>query len=132
MTVFGGICMSTNPASAPDHGLTIEQSVSPDGTLTLVCRGRITQETASHFRAEVKNLASQHKFLMADLNAVHSLDSAGLGIIVTTYISAKTRGCDLMLVNLSPRIKDLLTITNLTSFLRGENAQSLPKTSVWG
>jgi len=68
---------------------------------------------------------------MADLNAVHSLDSAGLGIIVTTYISAKTRGCDLMLVNVSPRIKDLLTITNLTSFLKGENAQTLPKTSNW-
>jgi anti-anti-sigma factor len=124
--------MSTNRSSAPDHGLTIEQSVSPDGTLTLVCRGRITQETASHFRSEVKNLASQHKLLMADLSAVHSVDSTGLGILVATYISAKARGCDLMLVNVSPHIKDLLNITNLTSFLKGENAQSLPKTSIWG
>jgi anti-anti-sigma factor len=124
--------MSTNPASAPDHGLTIEQSVSPDGTVTLVCRGRITLETASDFRSEVKNLASQHKVLMADLSAVHFLDSTGLGIIVTTYISAKSRGCDLMLVNVSPHIKDLLNITNLTSFLKGENAQSLPKSSMWG
>jgi anti-anti-sigma factor len=124
--------MSTNPASAPDHTLTIEQSVSPKGTLTLVCRGRITLETASHFRSEVKNLASQHKLLLADLSAVHSVDSAGLGIIFTTYVSAKSRGCDLTLVNVHPRIKDLLNITNLTSFLRGENAQSLPKTSIWG
>jgi hypothetical protein len=59
--------MSTNPA------LTIEQSVSPDGTLTLVCRGRITQETASRFRSEVKHLASQHKILVADLSAVRDL-----------------------------------------------------------
>ena len=123
--------MSTNPASAPDHGLTIEQAVSPDGTLTLVCRGRITLETASHFRAEVKNLASQHKVLITDLSGDHSLDSTGLGMIVSTYISAKSRGCDLVLVNVSPRIKDLLNITNLTSFLRGENAQCLPKTSNW-
>jgi stage II sporulation protein AA (anti-sigma F factor antagonist) len=77
-------------------------------------------------------LASQHKVLMADLSAVHFLDSTGLGIIVTTYISAKSRGCDLMLVNVSPHIKDLLNITNLTSFLKGENAQSLPKSSMWG
>ena len=124
--------MSTNPASAPDHGLTIEQSVSPNGTLTLVCRGRITQETAPHFRSEVKNLASQHKLLLADLSAVHSVDSSGLGIIFATYISAKSLGCDLMLVNIRPHIKDLLNITNLTSFLAGENAQSLPKTSTWG
>ena len=124
--------MSTNPASAPDHGLTIEQSVSPDGTLTLVCRGRITQETVSHFRSEVKNLASQHKLLMADLSAVHFLDSTGLGILVATCISAKSLGCDLMLVNVSPRIKDLLNVTNLSSFLKGENAQSVPKTSIWG
>ena len=124
--------MSTNPASAPDHTLTIEQSVSPDGTLTLVCRGRITLETASHFRSEVKNLASQHKLLLADLSAVHYVDSAGLGSIVGTYISAKSQGCDLMLVNVNPRIKDLLNITNLTSYLKGENAQSLPKTSTWG
>jgi len=100
--------------------------------LTLVCRGRITLETASHFRSEVKNLASQHKVLMADLSGAHSLDSTGLGIIVGTYISAKSRGCDLVLVNVSPRIKDLLNITNLSSFLKGENAQSLPKTSNWG
>ena len=124
--------MSTNPASAPDHTLTIEQSVSPKGTLTLVCRGRITLETASHFRSKVKHLASQHKLLRADLSAVHSVDNAGLGIIFATYISAKSRGCELTLVNVHPRIKDLLNITNLTSFLKGENAQSLPKTSIWG
>jgi anti-anti-sigma factor len=124
--------MSPNPASAPKPTLTIEQSVSSEGTLTLVCRGRITTETASHFRSEVKNLASQHKLLLADLGAVHSVDSAGLGIIVTTYISAKSRGCDLTLVNVHPHIKDLLNITNLSSFLRGENAKSLPKASIWG
>ena len=124
--------MSANPALALDRTLTIEQSVSPKGTVTLVCRGRITLETASHFRSEVKNLASQHKLLLADLSAVHSVDSAGLGIIFTTYVSAKSRGCDLTLVNVHPRIKDLLNITNLTSFLRGENAQSLPKTSTGG
>jgi anti-anti-sigma factor len=124
--------MSTNSASALDRTLTIEQSVSPDGILTLVCRGRITLETASHLRSEVKNLAPEHKLLRADLSAVHFADSAGLGIIFATYISAKSRGCELTFVNVSSHINDLLNITNLTSFLKGENAQSLPKTSIWG
>jgi anti-anti-sigma factor len=124
--------MSTNPALAPDQTLTIERSVSPEGTLTLVCCGRITQETATHFRSEVKNLASHHKLLRVDLSAVHSVDSTGLGIIFTTYISAKSRGCELTLVNVPSHFNDLLNITNLSSFLNGENAQSLPKASIWG
>jgi anti-anti-sigma factor len=107
-TRFGGICMSTNPASATGRKLTIEQRVSPDGTLTLVCRGRITLETASYFRSEVNNLASEHKFLLADLSAVRSVDSAGLGSIFSTYISAKSRGCELTLVNVRSDINDLL------------------------
>ena len=124
--------MENQAVFSPQRKLIIEHTVSEGGTRTLVCRGRITFETASHFRSEVKNLASQHKVLLADLSAVHSVDSTGLGILVATYISAKSRGCDLTLVNVSPHIKDLLNITNLTSFLKGENAQSLPKTSVWG
>ena len=100
--------MSANPALALDRTLTIEQSVSPEGTLTLVCRGRITLETASHFRSKVKHLASQHKLLRADLSAVHSVDNAGLGIIFATYISAKSRGCELTLVNVRSHINDLV------------------------
>src|SRR6516225_11315561 len=124
--------MENRAVFSPHCKLIIEHTVSEGGTRTLVCRGRITLETASHFRSEVKNLASQHKLLLADLSAVYSVDSAGLGIIFATYISAKSLGCDLMLVNIRPHIKDLLNITNLTSFLAGENAQSLPKTSTWG
>jgi len=111
--------MSTNPAPASYKALTIEQSVSEGGTLTLVCRGRITLETAAQFKSEVKSLASQHKLLLADLSAVYSVDSAGLGSIFGTYLSVKSQGCDLMLVNVHPRIKDLLNVTNLTSFFDG-------------
>jgi anti-anti-sigma factor len=118
--------MSGNPGAGSVHLLTIEQSVSPEGTLTLVCRGRLTLETATQFRSEVKSLASQHKLLLADLSAVHSVDSSGLGSIFGTYISAKSQGCDLMLVNVHPRIKDLLNITNLTRFFAKGNTESLP------
>jgi len=78
------------------------------------------------FRSEVKSLAAQHKLLLADLSAVHSIDSAGIGGIFGTYISAKSDGCDLMLVNVNPRIKDLLNITHLNRFFGDKNTQSLP------
>ena len=47
--------------------LIIERTVSDGGTPTLVCRGRITSETASQFRSEIQALAPKHKFLMADI-----------------------------------------------------------------
>src|SRR6516164_4644491 len=122
-----GETMEKQAVFSPHCKLIIEHTVSEGGTRTLVCRGRITLETARHFRSEVKNLASQHKLLLADLSAVHSVDSAGLGVIC-----AKSLGCELTLVNVHPRINDLLNITNLTSYLQGKNAQSLPKTSIWG
>ena len=93
--------------------LIIEHATSDGGTLTLVCRGRITMETASQFRSEIKTLAPKHKFFKADLGGIDFVDSEGLGSILGTYIVASSHGCDLMLVNVNSRVKDLLKITHL-------------------
>jgi anti-sigma B factor antagonist len=97
----------------PQRTLTIVNQVSGDGTPTLVCRGRITVETADPFRSEVKKLSPQHKRVLADLSAVDSVDSSGLGNLLGTYVSAKSDGCELKLVNVHPRVRDLLNITRL-------------------
>ena len=93
--------------------LIIEHTASDGGTPTLVCRGRITMETANHFRSEIKTLAPKHRFLKADLGGIDFVDSEGLGSILGTYIVALSHGCDLMLVNVNSRVKDLLDITHL-------------------
>jgi anti-sigma B factor antagonist len=100
--------------------LTIDRSVSPEGATTLVCRGRITMETGSQFRSEVKSLAPQNKFLLADMSGVDFVDSSGLGIILGTYISARSNGCDLVLLDVHPRVKDLLNISHLNKALEGK------------
>jgi anti-sigma B factor antagonist len=97
--------------------LTVEHSASDGGTPTLVCRGRITMETANHFRSEVETLAQKHKFVRADLGGIDFVDSEGLGIILGTYILALSHGCNLMLVNVNSRVKDLLNITHLEAVL---------------
>lgn len=106
-------------ATTPDaqRWLTIQQQVADDGTPTLVCKGRINLESANLFRSEVKSLSSTHKTVLADLSAVEAVDSTGLGSILGTYVSAKNEGCTLILVNINPRVKDLLNITKLTSVL---------------
>jgi len=51
--------------------------------------------------------------LKADLGGIDFVDSEGLGSILGSYIVALSYGCDLMLVNLNSRVKDLLNITHL-------------------
>ena len=104
----------------PQRALTIDQIVSPDGTLTLVCRGRINLENSIQFRTTVKTLSPHHKFVHADLSGVDWVDSAGLGSLLGTYISAKSDGCDLKLINVHPHVKDLLNITHLNSVFEGK------------
>lgn len=107
--------MATTPSG--QRLLTIEHSVSEDGTPTLICKGRINLDSANALRAEVKSLSPAHRTVLVDLSGVDAVDSAGLGSILGTYVSAKNDGCELVLINVHPRVKDLLNITKLTSVL---------------
>jgi len=111
--------MSTTPPPA-HRTLTIEHTTDAHGTPVLVCRGRMNLESAEQFKAEVKQLASEHKHVDADLAGVDSVDSAGLGSLLGTYISAKNQGCDLQLIKVHPHVKDLLNMTHLTQVLHVE------------
>ena len=110
--------MSANPLPTPQRTLRIEQLASNDGTPTLVCKGKITVETSSAFKSEVKNLAPAHKYILADLSDVDFVDSFGLGDVLAAYIAARSVGCNLTLSKVHPRVKDLLNITRLASVLQ--------------
>jgi anti-anti-sigma factor len=43
------------------------------------------------------------------------MDSSGLGAIIAVYVSAKKASCELQLINLSKKIRDLLGMTKLLS-----------------
>jgi len=107
--------VATSPST--QRFLTIERNVAADGTPTLICKGRFNLESAGVFRNEVKSLSPTHRTVLADLSEVEAVDSSGLGSILGTYVSAKNDGCNLVLVNVHPRVKDLLNITKLTSVL---------------
>ena len=105
--------MENQSVLSPQCKLIIERATSDLGTPTLVCCGRITMETASQFRSEIETLAPKHKFLEADLDGIHFVDSEGLGSILGTYILALPHGCDLILVNVNSGVQDLLDIARL-------------------
>jgi anti-sigma B factor antagonist len=85
-------------------GVTI---IEPKGKVTIgegdiVLRDEIT-----------KLLGEEKKKLVLDLGEVSYMDSAGVGELVSVYTSVKNRGGELKLANLTKKIKDLLSITQL-------------------
>ncbi|MFJ8842045.1 STAS domain-containing protein [Streptomyces cyaneofuscatus] len=51
--------------------------------------------------------------ILIDLGGVTAIDSSGIGELVSSYTTATNRGGKLKLVNLSPKIHDILAVTQL-------------------
>ncbi len=79
------------------------------------CSGRLTAEVTATFKEEVKKLIPVSKCIVLDFHDLEYMDSSGLGGIVSVYISAKSAGCNLQLVNLGRRVYELLRISNVVS-----------------
>lgn len=105
--------MAANPV-APSSLLQVQVRKSGDEVVVL-CSGKLTGETSSILKAEVKPLISQTRRLALDLAELDYMDSSGLGSLVGLYASARSNGCELKLVKLGPRVKELLRITKLIS-----------------
>ena len=69
----------------------------------------------SHASAQTAATSVRGGSVVLDLTDVTFMDSMGLGTIATLWVSSKNAGCQLALINLSPRIRDLFTVTHLLS-----------------
>ena len=81
--------------------------------VTLICKGKLTLGTGEELRNEVKTLAQMHKEIVLEMSQVEYVDSLGLGILVTAFVSAKSAGCRLRLANMTTRVRDLLSLTQI-------------------
>ncbi len=63
----------------------------------------------------MKSLLPNKRRVILDLTELGYMDSSGLGTLVAIYISAKSAKCELQLLNLSPRIRELLSLANVLS-----------------
>ena len=86
-----------------------------DGVCTVRCHGQLTGERATRLRNEVKPLVGKGKKVTLDLTEVTFMDSLGLGVLAALFISARTAGGQFEVVNLSRRLRDLLSVTHLLS-----------------
>ena len=107
MAPEGTLRYEIEKASSDEHGNKIT---------TIKFHGRLVAETSEQVRQLVKPLISEGGRVVIDVGDVTSLDSSGLGTLLGLKVSAIHQGfCILELANLTPRIKELLRITNLAS-----------------
>src|SRR5271170_6520628 len=77
--------------------------------------GKLVTETGGELKDVVKPLIAEGGRIILDLGNLSHLDSSGLGTLVGLKASAINRGyCMLEFENMTPRIVELLRITNLT------------------
>jgi anti-sigma B factor antagonist len=109
----------TTDATAPAQELKIEIRKSPE-EIVFLCTGRITSATSEQLKSAVRPLIPETKRIVVDLTSVNYIDSSGVGGLVSLWVSTKKAGCQLKLVNLSERIKELLRVTNLSKIFEGD------------
>jgi anti-anti-sigma factor len=83
-------------------------------TTTIKCHGKLVTENTAELRELVSPLITRGGRTVLDFSDLEYIDSSGLGALVGLKVSAINRGlCVLELVNLTPRVQKLLSITNL-------------------
>ncbi len=107
--------MTTTPDAVFHYEVEASENGSAGPLTTVICHGRVVNETAGQIKELVKPLIPKGGRIVLDLTDVSFLDSSGLGTLVGLKVSAIKEGyCKLELVNLSPRVKELLRLSNLT------------------
>jgi anti-anti-sigma factor len=97
-----------------------EAAKAPDddrgNKVTIVrCYGRLVGDASGRLKETVKSLILDGGRIVIDLAGVDHLDSSALGALVGLKVSAINHGyCILELDNVTPRVLELLRITNLT------------------
>jgi anti-anti-sigma factor len=96
----------------------LDLDVERHGELSVVhCTGRLVTGLNDLLQSEVRNLIPCSKRIVLDFTNVTHMDSTGLGTLVRAYVSAKSAGCTLELINIGKPIRQLLGITHLLSTL---------------
>lgn len=102
----------------PISELTLETVKTPEEILVR-CTGRITSTSSSTLQTAIRGLIPGTNRIVLDLTDVTYMDSSGLGALVSVYLSAKRQNCELKLVNLNQRLKELFRLTRLAQIFEG-------------
>jgi anti-sigma B factor antagonist len=94
-------------------------------TAIVRCHGKLVAGVNELLYAKVRPMIPDTKRIVLDLTDVTHMDSMGLGSVVRLYVSAKSAGCVLELVNFGEKIRKLLSTTHLLSVLASIGQQGI-------
>ncbi|HVN09896.1 MAG TPA: STAS domain-containing protein [Patescibacteria group bacterium] len=84
------------------------------GEITLVLRG----DDSVQLLEVVRNLTGEgSKYILLNLAGVTRMDSAGIGQLIATHTSTRSRGAQLKLLKPMPEVRKLLEMTQLVKVL---------------
>ncbi len=87
--------------------------------------GSISDTTYRLLDEEVDRLlAGSYKTLVLDMENVHEVTSAGIGVIMKAKASAKNKGGDLAMRNVQPQVKRVFEIMSLVPVLNVFESQA--------
>jgi anti-sigma B factor antagonist len=107
----------------------MEVSVEHTGSEVVVrLSGKLVAGNTDVLYQEVRGLIPGSRKIVLDLTDLAYMDSMGLGTIIRLYVSARSAGCDLQLINMGKRIRELLGVTNVLSVFTtcGEHTIRMP------
>ncbi len=78
-----------------------------------ICLERIISINKDNEKPKIKFDSEEGKSLLLNFEKVPYLDSTGLGEVVRSYTSIKNKGGVVKIVNLTNKVKDLLSVTKL-------------------
>ena len=110
--------MAQTPLANPE--LKLETVTTSEETLVR-CIGKLTYTSSEALRSTVHRLLPETKRLVLDLKEMSYLDSFGLGVLVSVYLSARRQDCQLRLINLNQQAQQLVRITNLHYLVEGHD-----------
>lgn len=105
------------------NSFSCEVEKSPDDqhgnkVTTIKCHGKLTSENSNEIKDVVKPLLPLGGRIIIDLGNLTFLDSSGLGALVGLKVSAVRQGLVILeFTNMTPRVLDLLRISNLMQML---------------
>ena len=110
------------PDTAAPRRLTLEVDRSRSYPVVR-CSGRLVAGVNDRLYREVSQLIPGSQRIVLDLKHLTHMDSMGLGTLVRLYVSAKSAGSVLELINMGTSVRQLLGITHLLSVFQtiGEN-----------
>jgi anti-sigma B factor antagonist len=100
--------------ATPPRYLTLEINRTGDEAIVL-CHGFLVLGLSDTLVSNVRPLIPECKRIILDLSDLKHMDSMGLGTLVWLYTTARTSGCELVLLNIGKRVRELLGLTNLKS-----------------